>query len=162
MAITDTARALTEILEPVAASHGFELVAVEQVGGRASPIIRVLLDCENGLGIDVICAANVWVSEALEDVSALSGPFTLEVSSPGIDRPLHKLIDFERFTGEKVTIKAKAGDDRRHTWTGTLLGVDGELVLVEVDGERVEIEYDRIVKARLKGVVDFNRERCGE
>ncbi len=58
MATTDMARTLNELLEPVAATHGFELVAVEQTGGHKSPIIRVLLDREGGIDLDAICSAN--------------------------------------------------------------------------------------------------------
>jgi ribosome maturation factor RimP len=162
MAITDVARALTELLEPIALDHGFELVAVEQAGGRKSTVIRVLLDRKDGLDLDAVCAANAWVSDVLDESDALPGPYTLEVSSPGIDRPLRKLSDFERFAGETVTIKTRPAGDKRTAWTGVLKGVDGTAVVLEADSEKIEIPYDSIVKARLKGVVSFNREGFGE
>lgn len=162
MATTDVAKRLEEFLEPVAKDHGFELVAVEQSGGRHTPVIRVLLDRAGGLNLDAICEANQWVSDAIDEADPFSGPFTLEVSSPGVDRPLRKPEDFTRFAGETVTLKAKLADSKRMTWTGELLGMEGDDVLVSIDDERVSIPFESIQKARLKGVVDFNRERSAE
>lgn len=162
MATTDIARLLTDVLDPVAESHGFELVAVEQSGGRKAPVIRVLLDREGGVDLDAICSANAWVDQALEDVAALQGPYTLEVSSPGVDRPLRKLGDFERFAGETAVVTTRARGESRTKWTGTLGGTDGDTVLLVADGDTVRIAFDDIVKARLKGVVSFKREGCGD
>ena len=90
MAITDLAKRLEELLEPIAEKNGFELVAVEQAGGRKAPVIRVLLDREGGVNLDAICEANRWVTEAIDEADPLSSPYMLEVSSPGVDRPLRK------------------------------------------------------------------------
>lgn len=161
MAVTDVAKRLVELLEPVAESHGYELVAVEQAGGRKSPIIRVMVDREGGVDLDAICQANEWVTEVIDESDPISGPYTLEVSSPGVDRPLRKFSDFERFKGETCTIKAQvAGEARgRGAWTGQLAGTEGDDVLLEMDGETVHIPFNDITKARLKGVVSFNKER---
>jgi ribosome maturation factor RimP len=154
---TDLVGRLTALLEPVAADHGYELVAVEQAGGKGTPIIRVLLDREDGLTLDAIAAANEWVSEVLDAEDPVKGPYTLEVSSPGVDRPLVKRADFDRYAGESVNVKVVAGEKRR-SWHGVLLGMEGDNVVLEVEGERVEIAYETVQKARLKGVVDFGRE----
>lgn len=152
-ALTDR---LTELLQPEAEAHGFELVAVEQVGGRGMPVIRVLLDREGGVNIDAIASANVWVSELIDSEDPTSGPFTLEVSSPGIDRPLTKPADFERFSGEVVKLKYTESE-KRTSVTGTLVGIEGDDVTLEVDGQTVIIPFDTILKARLKGAVDFGK-----
>jgi len=158
MAVTDIARALTELLEPLAEEHGYELVAVEQAGGRRTPVIRVLLDRQGGLDLDAICSANRWVGEAIDEADPISGPYTLEVSSPGVDRPLRTPEHFERFAGETVTIKSRPHEGHRGGWTGTLKGMEGTDVILEVDGETVRIPFESVHKARLKGVVSFNRE----
>jgi ribosome maturation factor RimP len=154
----DLVSRLMAILEPEAETHGFELVAVEHAGGRGTPVIRVLLDREGGIGIDAIISANEWISAALDAETTFSGPYTLEVSSPGIDRPLVRMVDFERFTGETVTVWSKI-DDRRRTRTGRLIGLEHDMVLLEVDGEREAIPYSCIQKARLKRVLDFGQGR---
>ena len=155
---TDVIARLTEALEPEAEARGLELVAVEQSGGRGMPVLRVLLDCEGGINLDAVAAANEWVAAVVDAEEPFSHPFTLEVSSPGIDRPLTKRSDFERFTGEMVTVKAE-GPQSRHTWTGTLVGLQGDDVVMTVDGSDVHVPFETIQKARLKGVVDFGKER---
>lgn len=160
MATTDIAKRVEELLEPIAEAKGFELVAVEQSGGRHTPVIRVMLDREGGIDLDTVCEANRWVSEVLDETDPIPGHYTLEVSSPGVDRPLRKRGDFTRFAGETVQIKARPeGQGARSAWTGTLVGLEGDDVVIELDDERVAVPFDSIIKARLKGVVNFNQER---
>lgn len=159
MGRNDLVEKLTSLLEPLAAERGLELVAVEQSGGRQSTIVRVLLDHEGGLDIDAICEANNWVSDALDEADPITGPFTLEVSSPGVDRPLRTREHFERFAGETVSIKTTLPSPARSSWSGTLVGLEGDDVVLEVDDEQVRIPFDSVQKARLKGVVNFNQER---
>ncbi|MDZ4169385.1 MAG: ribosome maturation factor RimP [Coriobacteriia bacterium] len=159
MIAKDLSAKLTILLEPIAHDHGFELVAVEQAGGRHTPVIRVLLDREGGVDIDAICAANTWVSEALDEADPISGPYTLEVSTPGVDRPLTKLEDYERFTGQTAKVKTRPDASVRGAWTGTIVGREGESILLDVDGDSVTVPFDDIAKARLKGAVSFDRGR---
>ena len=149
---------LVELLEEPVQSHGLELVAVEQTGGRKQPVIRVLLDKEGGITLDEVAVAAKWIGTLFDESDPIQGTYTLEVSSPGIDRPLRKLEDFSRFAGEQVTVKTCA-DEGRASWSGTLGGVRGDRVCIIVDGDEVEIEYSDIVKARIKGRVDFGNER---
>jgi ribosome maturation factor RimP len=159
MGRNELAEKLTELLEPVAAQHGVELVAVEQSGGRNSTIIRVLLDREGGLDIDAICEANSWVSDVIDEVDPIAGPFVLEVSSPGVDRPLRTREHFERFAGEMVNVKTTKHGPERSSFSGVLVGLDADDVIIDVEGEQVRIPFETVHKARLKGVVDFNPER---
>ena len=158
MRTTELVSRLTEALEPQAEEHGLELVAIEQSGGRGTPVLRVLLDCEGGITLDEIASANEWVSAVVDTQDPFSRPYTLEISSPGIDRPLTKREDFSRFVGETVTLKVQAAEKRK-SWTGTLEGMDGEDVALRVDGEHIAVPYETIQKARLKGVVDFGKGR---
>jgi ribosome maturation factor RimP len=157
MAIGELALRVEELLEPEASANGFELVAVEQAGGRHVPVIRVLLDREGGVTIDDLASANEWVSAVLDESDAISGPYTLEVSSPGIDRPLRRPSDYERFAGETATVKVRARDHGRNTWTGKIERVEGDTVVLDVEGESVAVPFNDILKARLKGVVDFGK-----
>ena len=156
MHTTELIDRLSAALEPQAAIHGFELVAVEQAGGRGMPVLRVLLDREEGLDLDAIASANQWVAEVIDAAEPFAHPYTLEVSSPGIDRPLNKPEDFGRFAGQTVNLKVAAYENRK-SWTGELVGIEGEDVVLIVDGERVSVPYETIQKARLRGAVDFGR-----
>ena len=158
MTTTGLVARLTELLEPEARARGFELVAVELVGGRGTQVIRVLLEREEGTDLDAIGSASHWVSDLLDAADPMSAPYVLEVSSPGIDRPLVKPGDFARFAGETVKMKVLKGE-KRASVNGVLLGIDGDDVIVEVDGDKVHVPYETIQKARLKGVVDFGKGR---
>jgi ribosome maturation factor RimP len=151
------AERLESSLEPEAARRGFELVAVEQAGGRGTPVIRVLLDREEGIDLDALATANRWIAEILDEDAALVGPYTLEVSSPGVDRPLRKPRDFERFVGEMATVKTRAREGRA-SYTGRISAAGTDSVTLDVDGQQYTFAYGEITKARLKGVVDFGRE----
>jgi ribosome maturation factor RimP len=158
MTKTDLAAQLTELLEPAAAEHDLQLVAVEIVGGRGTQVIRVLLERNEGTDLDVIGSASGWVSELIDEFDPMNAPYVLEVSSPGIDRPLVRRSDFSRFAGETVRMKVLRGE-KRASVNGVLVGIEGDDVTVDVDGERVCVPYETIQKARLKGVVDFGNER---
>ena len=105
MQTTELVARLTAALEPEASARGYELVAIEQAGGRGTPVLRVLLDREEGVNLDAIAEASHWVSEILDAEEPFGRPYTLEVSSPGIDRPLTKREDFTRFVGEMINLK---------------------------------------------------------
>jgi ribosome maturation factor RimP len=152
---------ITALLEPVAAREGFELVAVETAGATKAPVIRVFLDRESGIGIDAIVAANQWISEVLDAEDPVRGSYTLEVSSPGVDRPLVKLTDFERFAGETATLKTKPVEGRS-SFTGIIEGVEDETVLLDIEGQTVRVPHAAITKARLKGTVDFEPKGAGD
>ena len=147
---------LIDALEPVASLVGFELVDVELSGSANSRIVRVFIDKEGGLGIEDITEANHWVDRIVEENEPFSGPYTLEVSSPGIDRPLRTLGHFLRFSGgeAKLTTEAISG---RANWTGTLEGVEGADVLLRIEDEVFRLPYEKIKKAHLKVPIDFSR-----
>lgn len=158
MTRTELVQRLVDKLEPVAGTHGFELVTIEQAGGRDTPVLRVLLDREGGITLDDVASANEWVSAVLDAEDPFNGPYTLEISSPGVDRPLVRREDYARFAGQTVNLKVSSGEKRK-SWTGVLLGIEGDQVALDVDGERVTVPYDTVQKARLKGVVDFGKGR---
>lgn len=141
---------LIALLEPLAESRGLELVTVEVSGGQKHQTVRVFLGREGGIDIEAIAEANDWVSEALDTVSRLSGPYTLEVSSPGIERVLRKRTDFERFAGERVSVHFAPPVDGRARLTGRLVGLVGDDVVIELDGEEHRVPFENIERARLK------------
>ena len=96
-------RRLLEALEPLATAHDVEIVTVEVVGSRKAPTIRVYLDCDGGIGFDELAASQKWVNELMDELDPFPGAYTLEVSSPGIDRPLRTPEHFQRFAGERCS-----------------------------------------------------------
>lgn len=153
---------LIALLEPLAEQHGLELVTAEVAGGARHRTVRIYLDREGGIDIDTIAAANTWISDALDTVERLAGPYTLEVSSPGIDRALRTREHFERFAGSRAVLHTTAQADGRTRFTGTLEGLDGDYVLLCVDGTECRVRFDTIERARLKTDFAGVGERSGE
>ncbi len=154
MKVTALAERVESLLAPEAVRRGFEIVAVETAGGQHQPVVRVFIDREGGIDLDAVCEANAWISEVLDRDKHLSHTYTLEVSSPGIERPLTKPTHFDRFVGENVSIKTAPIDGRSH-FKGVLLGREDDDLVLEVDGETLHIPLESVHKARLKPDVHF-------
>lgn len=151
---------LEELIEPVCEAHGVELVEVRQVQGRTQLIIRVMIDRQrpasdprpgSAITLDDCTAVSRDLSTAFDvHEDMIAGQFNLEVSSPGLDRPLVKQGDFERFAGREIKLRTHervVGNGRN--FTGQLLGIEGEEVRLEVSGEVVAIPYEAIARANL-------------
>jgi ribosome maturation factor RimP len=158
----DMRSTLTDLFEALAAEHGLELVLVELAGAQRNPLVRVYLDREGGIGIDDIAKASSWIKPVLDEVPEFARGYSLEVSSPGIERPLTKLVDYERFAGKEAKVSTSAEIDGRKQFTGTLGGIDGSDVLLDVDGTTMRVPFRSIAKARLALKIDFGNERTAD
>lgn len=157
MADSDLASTLTDMIEETAVANGLDVVAVEVAGAENAPLVRVFIDREGGIGIDDLVGANGWIQPILDEVPELEGRYTLEVSSPGVDRPLRRLNDFTRFAGSKVRLTTFGPvGDRKH-FHGTIEGVDGEDVLIDIDGTEHRIPHSAVSKARLDADIEILR-----
>lgn len=154
---------LIEALEPLAAANELDLVTVEVAGTRKNPILRVFLDTlEGSITLDQLAEAQEWVDAAIEELDPFQGSYTLEVSSPGIDRPLRKQSDFVRFAGEKTVVYLKPGQ-ARSKYTGISHGLIAEELELEMEDGTVErIPLARIKKANIIGRIDFSGHNFGE
>jgi ribosome maturation factor RimP len=135
-----------EWVENVVIGLGFEFVHLEWVG--RSGLLRVFIDKPEGIGLED-CA---FVSEHLSRAMAVEGIAyeRLEISSPGLDRPLVKERDFDRFSGHKARVVLRVPMEGRKNFTGRIAGVDGGQVRLDLDGgETVVLQYANIDKARL-------------
>ena len=148
---------LLAALEPRAEQEGIEIVTVEVVGSRKSPTIRVYLDTPEGIAFDQIASAQAWVNEIMDELDPFPGAYMLEVSSPGIDRPLRTPEHFARFAGDQVYIMTKAPVEGSSRFNATLKGYDqaADAVLLEREGVEISIPYDQLKKAHVKGVINF-------
>ena len=144
---------IIEALEPTAAERGIDVVDVEVVGATKAPCVRVRIDHADEsaptITLDEVTEETEWISAALDELDPIPSSFTLEVSSPGMARPLRRQHDFERFAGETVQLSLTPGEGRRR-YTGTLLGIEDGTIALEVDGERVELPYDDVRKCTIK------------
>jgi ribosome maturation factor RimP len=151
---------LYEGLEPAASSNGYEIVLIETIGGSKAPTVRIYIDTPDGVGFDELSAAQVWIDQVVEAIDPFPGAYTLEVSSPGIDRPLRTRAHFERWAGEEVVVKTGTG--RTTKVTGVLQGLDGDDIVVDVEGEPCRIAFEDITKAHVVGRIDFSTELQGK
>lgn len=145
--------AIINALEVRAAEHGIDIVDVEVVGATKAPCVRVRIDHADEslptISLDEVTEQTSWISDAIDELDPIPSSYLLEVSSPGMARPLRRPRDFERFAGQTVAVSLAPGEGRRR-YTGTLLGLDGSTVSLECDGERVEVSLDDIRKCTIK------------
>ncbi len=141
---------LANLIRSVVEPMGYECVGVEyDLGDKGGATLRVYIDHADGIGLDDCEAVSHQLSGALDVADAVAGRYDLEVSSPGLDRPLFDLEHYRRFNGARVRVRLADKLDGRRRFDGHLVGVDGETVLLEVDGERVALPFARIESARL-------------
>lgn len=154
--LTGKERSLLSAIEAQAAGRGIEIVTVEVVGAKKSPTIRVYIDTPSGVSFDELAAAQRWINDLMDEIDPFPGAYMLEVSSPGIDRPLRTPEHFARFAGETAVIKTKGPLDGRSTWTGAIVSADADGVVLDVDGEQRTIAFTDMKRAHLKGTIDFS------
>jgi ribosome maturation factor RimP len=133
-------------IEPVIKQNGYELVDLEIAGQN---YLRIRVGREGGLNLDDCAAISRKIEEALDASDIIGDKYFLEVSSPGIDRPVKKREDFVRFAGKRVKITTREKMQDTHSFAGILKGLSGDNVQVEENGAVTEIPFDIIKKANL-------------
>lgn len=139
-----------ELAEPVILSLGLELVDVEFQRERQGWVLRLYIDRPGGVNLGDCVRVSEILSDLLDAKDFIHHAYHLEVSSPGVDRPLKKKEDFSRFAGDKVKIQMSEPIEGRKNFTGLLRGYEGEDVLVEIDGKVWRLPYGKIKKANIK------------
>lgn len=140
---------IRSLLEPSVTALGYELVAVELVGSGADRTLRVYIDGPEGITVEDCAKVSRQASAVLDVEDPISGSYLLEVSSPGLDRPLVRVEDFQRFQGSLVKVKAREAVLGRKNFTGVLSEASADSIVVEVDGEPYELAFSNIERARL-------------
>ena len=141
---------IEEIIEPAVQDLGFEIVRV-QLSGNQNPRLQIMAEPIAGdiMTVDHCAIISRTVSAILDVDDPIKGTYTLEVSSPGLDRPLVKLKDFERFAGLDARIETFEAVDGRKRFGGRLSSVEGETITIEVDGTGMSIPYSFVRRAKL-------------
>ena len=151
--MTDKAGQVAELLAPTVGSLGLELLGIEYLPAPGGALLRLYVDLPQGadrqVGIEDCEAVSREVSAQLDVADPISGNYTLEVSSPGVDRPLFTPAQFARFAGEEAKVGLKLPQDGRRRLQGRILRVEGDTIVFEVDGAEFPVGMDNVDKARL-------------
>jgi ribosome maturation factor RimP len=142
------------LIEPTVENLGYELVGIEHVSQGRHSVLRIYIDHVDGINVDDCASVSHQVSGVLDVEDPIKGNYSLEVSSPGLDRPLFTLEQFARFAGEQVQIRLHAPIEGRRKLNGVIKGIDGGYVEVEVDDKTYRLVLDDIDTARLVPVFD--------
>lgn len=153
--MTDKATQIATLLAPTVRSLGVELLGIEYLPAPGSAVLRLYIDVPadagdgRQVGIEDCEAVSREVSAQLDVEDPISGNYTLEVSSPGVDRPLFAPEQFARFLGGRAKVTLKLPQDGRRRLQGVIAAVDGDRITFDVDGAPVQVGFDNIDKARL-------------
>ncbi len=140
---------LRQVLGPVIEGLGYELVGIEFHPNSVNALLRIYIDREGGITLDDCQAVSQQASSVLDVADPIPGHYTLEVSSPGLDRPLFEAAHFERFAGQRVRLQLGMPLAGQRKFSGRLLGLRAGEVVLECEGAEITIPLERIEKARL-------------
>lgn len=148
---------LNEIAGQLADKNNLELVRAEVVGSVKSPVIRIFIDKPNGISHEDCAAISFGISEILDTSNFISPDYMLEVSSPGLERELYSLKDFEKFIGNLAKVKTKIAINGQRNFTGRIKAVaDETIIFADKTFGEVEFQYDSVAKANLQ--IDIEEE----
>ncbi|MEP0200601.1 MAG: ribosome maturation factor RimP [Halioglobus sp.] len=138
------------MLEPTIEALGFELWGIEHISQGRHSVLRVYIDSDNGIGVEDCAAVSQQVSAILDVEDPITGEYTLEVSSPGMDRLLFKLEQYSGYIGEQIEMRLRTPFEGRRKFKGVLKGIEGEDVVVHVDDHEYLLPFSAVDKARVE------------
>ncbi len=153
--LTKKEQSLIDALEPTAAQNGIEIVTIEVIGSKKAPVIRIYIDAEGGVSFQELSGAQEWIGAMLDRIDPFPGAYTLEVSSPGIDRPLRTPEHFQRFCGEEAHVRTVRPLEGTSSFKGTLASADGDSVVIETESGTRTIPFSEIKRANVIGKIEF-------
>ncbi len=140
---------LTSLLQPLVEDLGYEFVGIEHSNNPKNPVLLIYIDSEDGIAVEDCAKVSREIAAIMDVEDPIPGKYRLEVSSPGLDRPLFTLEQFQQFSGEVAQFSLFAPRDGRRKYKGKILGtIDGQ-VKMEQDGVEVTLDLGNIAKARL-------------
>ena len=141
---------IQQLLEPTVEAMGFELWGLEYLSQGRHSTLRVFIDAENGITVDDCAAVSHQAGSVLDVEEPITGEYTLEVSSPGMDRLLFKLEQYPAYVGEIVDLRLRSPYEGRRKFRGILKGIEGEDIVVQVDDHEYLLPHGAIEKARVQ------------
>jgi ribosome maturation factor RimP len=148
-----TVEIVTDMVQPIVGNYNFELVEVEYVKEGASWFLRVYIDKDGGITIDDCQVVSEKLSEKLDEIDPIKQQYYLEVSSPGLDRPLVKETDFVKYKGNEVEIKLYKALDKKKVFVGELIGLVDSKIVINQDGKVLEFSREQV--SIVKRVIKF-------
>ncbi len=149
-AILSAMSQLEEVIAPAVEAAGFRLVRLRLMGGKTRTLQIMAEKPDGSMDVEDCASLSRALSEFLDREDPIEGEYVLEVSSPGIDRPLTRLTDFSRWSGHEAKIELSAPDETgRRKFKGLLLGLDGNDVAMDVGGARIKLPFRNIAEAKL-------------
>jgi ribosome maturation factor RimP len=146
---------IQQLVEPIVEDLGYEFVGLEYSSNPKNRLLRLYIDQpERGIDLEDCETVSREVSAVFDVEEPISGQYTLEVSSPGVERPLFTAAQFERFIGETARVQMHAPVDGRRRFKGRIVAVRGDVVRLEVDGADIELDLSGMDKARLAPDLD--------
>ncbi|MCI3135556.1 ribosome maturation factor RimP [Phenylobacterium aquaticum] len=145
-------RSLVELLDPVAEAAGYEIVRLRLMGGEHARRLQIMAETPDGeMNVEDCAKLSRAVSEILDAADPIKGEYTLEVSSPGVDRPLTRLKDFVSYEGFEAKIELDRVAEGRKRFRGTLVGVEDDNVAIDLEGEEETalVPFAWIIEAKL-------------
>lgn len=143
------AEATEQLVRPIIALHGMELVEVEYKRLYGTPTITVYIDKEGGVDLDDCELIHRAIDGPMDELDPTNGqPYNLNVSSPGLDRPLKTLRDYERKIGVKIEVSLYASVEGKKRFVATLTAVDGEEITIDDNGKTVKLQLQQIAAAK--------------
>jgi len=150
---------LNELLQPLVEDLGYEFVGLEYNSNPKHAVLRIFIDHENGVGIEDCEVVSRETAALLDVKDPIRSHYNLEVSSPGLDRPLFTPAHYIEFVGRKVQINLFAPHDGRRKFSGPIIGADEHNVKINQDGTEVTLGFDNITKAKL--IPDYEKILAG-
>ncbi len=141
---------IEDLLTPTVEALGFELWGVEYLSQGRHTLLRIYIESPDGITVDDCAAVSEQVSAVLDVEDPITGEYTLEVSSPGMDRLLFKLEQYPAYVGEVVDLRLRTAFEGRRKYKGILKGIEGEDVVLHVDDHEYLLPHDAIDKARVQ------------
>ena len=146
---------LDTLIQPAVEALGYEFVGLQYHAQGKHPVLRVFIDADQGITVDDCAKVSRQVSAVLDVEDPIKTEYNLEISSPGVKRPLFTLQHYQQFIGHEVKVHLTHALNNRRKWQGTLHSVDGDSIVLTVEGEAVAIPYAQIEKGNLEPELSF-------